>query len=516
MTVLLVINEDWYKYSKLNMSLWYLSLSLPLLPVYLTFLACLLVYKSIIIAILKLKHGKNLTIITSNDSFFGLGKFRENLSNVLFTMNTEMSEEALRERMVQAINMKMIKYEQHFKKIHSSLYNFMGYTFLIKEDDVRATDFVTILDVEKDRYESINHLAYEYSMKPLPKQNKRLFEIIIIKSSKEWKTRNNFKVEKIPVLMRMHHLLADGLSTLNLNVQLFGDNKVVINEVVDKFNTNRKRPQYWLEILQNIYFFLLLPGYIIYHEIHTYGNYRGFMNNLGSGKQHFIYKVGDDNMMIRKIKTLKNKIGNCSFTQILITAISASIYEYSKKAGKIPISIETINAGVRYLKPMNENGLPILMNQFGYVIHEIPIDIKSDSLLRRIDAIKECTKISDIVKNFMIMKTLLCYTMGLLPNYFKKLFFQTNSAILAISNLPGIPKINFLDGIDVEEIYFFVLNRETDIGMGISIMTYDEKIHLGLQVYESIIPSQDDCRQILDNIFKTLNDIFTDFSDQNV
>lgn len=445
------------------MSLWYLVISIPLLPVYLTFLACMVVYKIIIIAILKLKHGKDLTTITSNDSFFGLGKFRENLFNIMFTMNTNMSEEALKERMVDAINVKMMKHEQHFKKIHSSLHNCMGYSFLLREYDIKAADFITIVDVEKDRYESVNHLTYEYCMKPLPKQNKLLFEVIIVKSNKEWRLRNNFKVEQIPILIRMHHLLADGLSTMNLYVQLFGDDKAVIDEVIEKFNKNHKRSQFWLELLQNIYFFLLLPGYVVYHGIHTYGNDRGFMSNLGSGKQHFTYKVGDDAMLIQKMKNLKNKVGNFGFTDILITAISASIYEYGKKSGKIPKSIEAISAGVRDMKKINGNGLPILMNQFGYITYEIPIDIKSESLLKRVDAIKECRDASDPITNFMIIRMLLSYTMGLIPNYFKKLLFQTNSAILGLSNLPGIKKISVLDGIEIEDMYFSVINRETDI-----------------------------------------------------
>ncbi|XP_057658172.1 uncharacterized protein LOC130895070 isoform X2 [Diorhabda carinulata] len=94
---------------------------------------------------------------------------------------------------------------------------------------------------------------------------------------------------------------------------------------------------------------------------------------------------------------------SCNF--IFFKVVDYNNYINRTFTRKIPKSIETINAGVRDLKPMNENGLPILMNQFGYVTHEIPIDIKSESLFKRIDAIKECMETSDIVTNFMVWES---------------------------------------------------------------------------------------------------------------
>lgn len=446
------------------MYLWYLLISLPLLPVSLISLTCFAVYKGIVFAILKLKHGKDLTTITSIDSFFTLRKFQDAFSHIIIIVNSKASEEDLKRKLMEVLDDKIIKNVEHFKKIHSSLHSFMGYQFLLKEE-VEVDDIVTMVDVEKDGYESINHLLHEYSIKPLPKQNKLLFEMIIVKSSKEWRIRNNLKVEQIPLLVRMHHVLGDGLSTMNLFIQLIGDDKVVLDEVVETFN-RRDISKCWMRFLQNIHMFLLFPGFFIYNGIQMFNYNKRFGHNKmfeGSGKPYFASKVGDDELLDR-VKSLKREIGNYSFNEILFTAISAALHNHlRKKNNKIPTTIGAATTATQHLENVNKNGLPLLINQFAFATFEFPIEIGSESTLERINAIKKNIRSPDTLINFMIIRFVLWYLLGLFPSCINLILSKVKRVSLGISNLPGVRRITVLNGMKIDEAYFFMLTGEKDM-----------------------------------------------------
>ncbi|XP_057658175.1 uncharacterized protein LOC130895072 [Diorhabda carinulata] len=244
-------------------------------------------------------------------------------------MKTSINEEDLEAKMIEALDETIMKNAEHFKKILGSLHKFMGFPYVLKED-IKAADFVHIVDVEKDCYKTFGHLTYDYSMKPLPKNNKLLFETIILKCSNKWKEKNNFRIQHIPVLIKIHHILGNGLSIMNLFVQLFGDDKYVIDNVIREFNKRYKRSNFWMRLLQGVYSFLLLPGFMVCEGIKRNFNKTAFIARAGFGKQYFVKKV-DDTISVQKIKNLKKKIGDCSFTEILLTAISASCYDYFRE-----------------------------------------------------------------------------------------------------------------------------------------------------------------------------------------
>ncbi|XP_056632771.1 uncharacterized protein LOC130442573 isoform X1 [Diorhabda sublineata] len=497
------------------MSLRYLLISLPVLPAYLIFLMCLVIYKYIIFAILKMKYNKNLSPIESIDSFFTLGEFQDNFSNILITMETDIKEKSLQERIIKHFERTIIKNTNHFRKIHSSVHSYMGFSFLLREE-IQAADFVNIIDVNEDSYEYLNHFIYEYCMKPLPKHNKLLMDATILKCGNNWKMKNNFRIDQIPVLFRIHHILGDGLSIMNLFIQLFGDDKLVIDEVIGEFHNRHKYNNFWMRLLEDVYSFLILPGFMICEVIRRCMNNRVFIGSTGSGKQYFAKKVGDDTMSLQKIKALKKKIGNCRFTEILIAAISASLCDYfRKKNGVIPKTVAAVEAVVQEMVNLNQNGLPELKNQFKFFPFEIPIEIGSDSMLKRLNAIRNYTRSPDSTVIFMMQRLFLHNLMGLLPRPFIEMFFKTKYTSLALSNLPGIKKITLFNGIKIEEIYFFVLGRK-ETGMGYSLITYDNKMHLAFKAHDNIISSQEDCQKLVDDVFKYLNELSKELSDKSI
>ncbi|XP_057670158.1 uncharacterized protein LOC130902225 [Diorhabda carinulata] len=498
------------------MFFWYFLISLPLLLIYLMFLICLVIYKSIIIAILKMRYGTNLITVDSIDSFFTLGMFQDNFSYILTTMRTDVKEENLMEKLIEALDGTFIKNADQLKKLHGSLKNFMGFPFLLKKK-LEAADFVTLIDVDRDGYESLNHLIHEYCTSSLHTNKKLLIDSTILKCSNEWKIKNNFKIDQIPLLFKVHHVVGDGLSIMNLIVQSFGDDKFVIDKIIEEFNNRQKPANAWKRLLEDIVSFFLLPGFMVCEIIKRSLNSKVFIGGVGSGEQYFAKTVGDDNMSVQKIKGLKNKIGDCRFTEILITAISASLCDYFRKKGvEIPKTVAAFIIVVLEMQSLIKNGVPNLTNQFKLLPVEIPIEIGSDSMLKRLNDTKKYTRSPDLPVMCMMQRLFINHIFGLFPRPIKKIFYRANYTSLSLSNIPGIHRITFLNGVELDEVHFFIINRKELGGIGFSIITYADKLHLAFKAQDNMISSQEDCQKIVDNVFNYINQLSLEICNKDI
>lgn len=73
---------------------------------------------------------------------------------------------------------------------------FLGYPFFLREN-VTADNIVNTLEVDKSNFKNIQDILSAYSSKPLPLDNKLLWEVTFLKASDKWNRLNNLKNHQV-------------------------------------------------------------------------------------------------------------------------------------------------------------------------------------------------------------------------------------------------------------------------------------------------------------------------------
>ncbi|XP_056643550.1 uncharacterized protein LOC130449627 [Diorhabda sublineata] len=320
-----------------------------------------------------------------------------------------------------------------------------------------------------------------------------------------------FQEYQVPMLIRINHVIADGLSAMNLFAHTFGENDVKLEESLKNIPKSpewQKLPIF--QFLQNLLYFYLVPGYLLVKNFRgelkslTGQSYEGPMTSFRQNVSYGTEKPGEG--LVQKIKSMKKQIGDTSFSEIILTAISASLYKYYQKAlYKVPESISTAIVATKDLKPLTINGVPQLRNQFGIVPVQMPIKLHTHSILERLQGIKKFTrKLMKDPSELMISNFITFNLLKFLPTPLIKRLLPLKGYATVISNLPEFPKIVIFNGHVVEDAYFFTLQRD-EMSTGFAVVSYDSRVHLGFVGDAASVPSIEDCDGIVSEFFNTFD-----------
>lgn len=92
---------------------------------------------------------------------------------------------------------------------------------------------------------------------------------------------------------------------------------------------------------------------------------------------------------------------------------------------------------------------------------------------------------------------------GLLPDVLLRPMASSAHSTLAISNLPGPTGPIMFQNFNVDKLTFWLPNRGTT-GMGISLFSYNDYLHLGIIADENLISNDEDLNSILFMIKQSL------------
>ncbi|XP_028139614.2 uncharacterized protein LOC114333819 [Diabrotica virgifera virgifera] len=493
---------------------WYI-VSWITLPYYLTVIIWLYLFEKVVFWWLSMRYSTRLMRLGCADIFWAVGEKYHNLINVIMTLNMKDPNEDIVADIRDVLNRTIMAEPGKYQKLLSSLNTFLGYSFLLKEQ-VKADDIITVIDIEKTKYSSMKELMFSYSYKPLPQNNKLMVEIIVIKAPKAWKESNDFKENQIPLMIRINHTVADGLSVMNLCAHTLGENDVNLENSLKNIP---KSPEWQLtpafQLLQKIYLFFMVPGFLIVRYFQgeaTSVAGQEFEGPKSAHRQNISYrteKPGEN--LVQKVKDLKKQIGDTSFSEIILTAVSASLYNYYEKAlFKIPKSVKMAIVATKDLQPLTVNGVPQLRNQFGMVNFELPIKIDSDSILARLQVLKTNTrKLYDDPSELILRNYITFNLLKIMPLPLIKRVLPINGIASVISNLPEFPKIIIFNGHEVEDAYFFTLQRD-QMATGFAVISYDHRLHLGFVGDVASVPTQADCDGIVDEFFNAIQQMQTE------
>jgi len=190
-----------------------------------------------------------------------------------------------------------------------------------------------------------------------------------------------------------------------------------------------------------------------------------------------------------------------TINDVVVTAVAGALRRYltDKKTPMDAVNIR-VSMPVNIRKKGDEFNLG---NQFGLVNLDLPVNV-GDPVQR----FHEVKKRNDFIKNSpeaaMSFQTL--NTMGMIPKKMSKKTadFFADKATAVYSNVPGPQKTLYFSGQPIKNMMFWV-PRTGHTGMGISIISYNGKITMGLATDEKIVDNPQIILEYFQEEMKDLN-----------
>jgi diacylglycerol O-acyltransferase len=205
-----------------------------------------------------------------------------------------------------------------------------------------------------------------------------------------------------------------------------------------------------------------------------------FKGKLGARKR----VAWADPLPLDEVKALSKALG-CTVNDLLIAAVTGSLNSYMVAKGEHPAASTEIRATVPVnLRPLEH--ARELGNHFGLVFLSLPVGERNPlTRVRRISArMNELKKGRQATVSFGLLAAL-----GMGPSALQKpaLDLLSEKATTVLTNVPGPQQPLYLAGERVKDMMFWV-PQNGDIGMGISILSYNGQVFFGVITDRKLVP----------------------------
>lgn len=188
-------------------------------------------------------------------------------------------------------------------------------------------------------------------------------------------------------------------------------------------------------------------------------------------------------IVLPEVKAVSDVLG-CSINDMLLTAVAGALRGYLSEKGDPTSGVE-----VRALVPVNlrpAGGEQPLGNRFGIVGIELPVGVENaltrlGEIHRRMEALK---------RSYEPLVTLgLFEALGYAPQAVQDRVFDLllSRATAVMTNLPGPQQPLYLAGSEIKQMMFWV-PQAGNIGMGVSILSFNGQVQFGLITDAAIVP----------------------------
>lgn len=205
--------------------------------------------------------------------------------------------------------------------------------------------------------------------------------------------------------------------------------------------------------------------------------------------------------LLTVVKLLKRKFPGSRFSNILLSALSKSLRDYFiQKNFDVPKDMTVVIPA----RVCHESPTLKLQNKFSVALQTIPIDES-----RTNDRVERVRRNSDVVissPDYQINFFLISVVAGIFPDWVLKAIINSKHSTMAVSNLPG-PNFSLkINGFAFESVGFFIPNVGTT-ACGITILSYNNKLHFGAIADENSVNSNEDLGMILSGMVNELHDM---------
>ena len=177
----------------------------------------------------------------------------------------------------------------------------------------------------------------------------------------------------------------------------------------------------------------------------------------------------------------------CTVNDVLMATAAGALRDYMIERGEDVDGI-TIRATVPVnLRPLEH--AKKLGNHFGLVFLELPVGEANP--IRRVERVAECMNGLKNSRQAIVSFGLLA-TLGMAPTTLQSVALElfSRKATLVATNVPGPPQTLYMAGCALREMMFWV-PQTGSMGVGISIFSYNGRVHFGLIADAKLIPDPD-------------------------
>ncbi len=179
---------------------------------------------------------------------------------------------------------------------------------------------------------------------------------------------------------------------------------------------------------------------------------------------------------LNEVKSVSKAFG-CTVNDALIAAVTGAIREYMISVGDDPEELQDVRATVPVnLRPLEH--AQELGNHFGLVFLSLPLGV--DNPLERLYVVND--RMNELKSSKQAAVTLgFLAALGMGPSAVQKpvLDMLSQKATAVLTNVPGPQQPLYLAGSEMKEMMFWV-PQNGNIGLGISILSYNGKVFFGL------------------------------------
>jgi WS/DGAT/MGAT family acyltransferase len=211
---------------------------------------------------------------------------------------------------------------------------------------------------------------------------------------------------------------------------------------------------------------------------------------------------------LAELKKISRKIDGTT-NDVLLSAITGALRQYAIQHNEPYVGYD-----IRAFVPFNLRSLRDLYrlgNEFGVVFFTVPLGISDP--IQRLNAIKshmdELKQAPDATITYGLFGI-----MGASPEKVKNVFVDVFSkkCTLTVTNVPGPRQLLYISTSQIEDVIFWVPSP-VNMSLGISIISYNSKVVVGVVSDKGIIP---DPERIIDNYHSELDLLKTWYREDRV
>ena len=286
-------------------------------------------------------------------------------------------------------------------------------------------------------------------------------------SAKDKKTWRKRRADESSIFRRLMNPARDGFASLGVLGQK------TIEETISLFQDPERVGLYAreaAEIAAELAYSLTLPS-----DPET-----RFRGPLGARKE----VAWAEPLSLTDVKAVSKGLG-CTVNDLLITAVTGALHDYMLENGDHPATDLEIRATVPVnLRPLEHAAE--LGNHFGVVFLSMPVG-EVNPLVRLLKVRKNMNELKASRQAKVAFGLLAALGMG--PSALQKpaLNELSKKASTVLTNVPGPQQPLYISGSAIEEMMFWVPQNGT-IGLGISIISYNNKVFFGMISDRKLVP----------------------------
>ena len=188
-------------------------------------------------------------------------------------------------------------------------------------------------------------------------------------------------------------------------------------------------------------------------------------------------------LALAEVKQVGRALGG-SVNDVLISATTGGLRRYLARRTKLPRRLDVRAAMPVNLRPLAR--MSQLGNHFGLVFLSLPLGI-ADPLARLAELRRRSAALRRSAEAVVVL--LILRTIGRVPLAVQRLVVKifATKATLVMTNVPGPNRTLYLAGKPIRDVFFWV-PQSGHVGLGISILSYNGTVRLGVGTDAGLVP----------------------------